>query len=457
MQDRYSTNVMSQGPIVNFIVWRRSVLLMFFSASLGAFIFFLIGDVWTTFGHMRDMQQFATWNASYSQWKNQTTTGLQEIHCQEIDIHFESVLKSYARTHVVHAHSCAEMKGNGMKCEDQVDRVIIGCWKPGFLPGGNLCQEAISDHCPYACNLAKCRDTRNATLDYTSFSIHFARAMLYKLMEQFTRGELFKLALSGIAKFVTVILTFGACLCWADWPRSRLMLFFAWFVTFSAPFIRSVVFTPTFIDWDDIESELNMYVNTTDHHFGLSTNMQRVFNMTGLTCDSNDLEQKVHKTWEDIHHQVNYWCEHLQSVSGWCPWSDVLHKCARQCQFLTNYMGIGDVSTKEARKQNEKLCGMINDTDTKVSLDTEQCERGVRCGLDQELCFHGIRSLQWSAFISPTAACCTLRGTRAVKSCVTDQGCGATIVPARSIHCAHALDVYAHGVGMWCVRCPGHR
>jgi len=83
MQDRYSPNVMSQGPIVNFIVWRRSVLLMFFSASLGAFIFFLIGDVWTTFGHMRDMQQFATWNASYSQWKNQTTTGLQEIHCQE--------------------------------------------------------------------------------------------------------------------------------------------------------------------------------------------------------------------------------------------------------------------------------------------------------------------------------------------------------------------------------------
>lgn len=156
------------------------------------------------------------------------------------------------------------MKGNGMKCEDQVDRVIIGCRKPGFLPGGNLCQEAISDHCPYACNLAKCRDTRNATLDYTLFSIHFARAMLYKLMEQFTRGELFKLALSGIAKFVTVILTFGACLCWADWPRSRLMLFFAWFVTFSAPFIRSVVFTPTFIDWDDIESELNMYVNTTD-------------------------------------------------------------------------------------------------------------------------------------------------------------------------------------------------
>jgi len=92
--------------------------------------------------------------------------------------------------------------------------------------------------------------------------------------------------------------------------------------------------------------------------------------MTGLTCDSNDLEQKVHKTWEDIHHQVNYWCEHLQSVSGWCPWSDVLHKCARQCQFLTNYMGIGDVTTKEARKQKEKLCGMINDTDTKVSLDT---------------------------------------------------------------------------------------
>jgi len=33
-------------------------------------------------------------------------------------------------------------------------------------------------------------------------------------------------------------------------------------------------------------------------------------------------------------------------------------------------MGIGDVTTKEARKLKDKLCGMVNDTDMNVSLDT---------------------------------------------------------------------------------------
>jgi len=148
------------------------------------------------------------------------------------------------------------------------------------------------------------------------------------------------------------------------------MLLLAWAVTFSAPFLRSVVPTPRLIDWDGIDSELNAYVQATDHHFELSIRMQKVAKMAGLTCHSDVMEQKVYQSWKNTHHKVNYWCGQIHSATGWFPWSGLLHKGSQQCQVLTNYMGIGDIATGETRKQKDKLCGMINETETNVRLDT---------------------------------------------------------------------------------------
>jgi len=371
--------VMKQGPVVNFIVWRRSVLLVLLLASLGSFIFCLIGDVLTINGHIKNMQQFSTWNASYSEWKRQTVAGLKEIDCQEIDIHFHSVLSSYGVSHEVLATSCPEiMKHGGIRCEDHVDKVIVGCWQPGF------CQETISYNCPHACKASRhnptgnwCRDTRDARLDYTSFSLDFTKAMLYKIMEQFTRVELYKIIVSGIGKFAAVILTFNACLRWEDLPRSRWMLVLAWAVTFSAPFLRSVVPTPFLIDWAGIDVELKAYVQATDHHFELSTRMQNVSKMAGKACHSDVMEQRLHNTWKETHHKVHYWCGQVQSSTSWFPWSDLLKRGAQQCQVLTNYMGMGDVAAGETWKQKEKLCGKINETETNVTLDIDTVKEVV--------------------------------------------------------------------------------
>jgi len=71
-------------------------------------------------------------------------------------------------------------------------------------------------------------------------------------------------------------------------------------------------------------------------------------------------------TWAMTHHKVHWWCGKVQWGATWFPWSSTLHKGAMECQVLTNYMGVGDVGTKDVRREKDMLCQAINNTHTDV-------------------------------------------------------------------------------------------
>lgn len=358
---RLNHEVMEQHTVVNFMVWRRSVLLLLFLASLGAFTFSLLGDNWTAFDHMQDMQSLSHFKVSFQEWRKQARLQLPFTNCVDIDVHFTSILTSMSEVHQVVGKTCPELLQRGLTCQDLVDKAVIGCWKPG------LCQETLFEHCPSACgHTGFCRDVRNArSLDYSSFTLEFVKAILYKLIEQLSKAELQKLVFSMISKFVACLLMLRAAICWADWPRSNRYVLWAWLVTFTAPFLRSIVPTPLLIDWVPIAGHMEEYLQTTDRHYDLANRMQTIAQVTGLSCSGHRLEEQTDKLWQTTHHKVHWWCGKVQWAAHWFPWSPMLQKGATECQVLNNYMGVGDVATLEAREQKERLCKVINTTHIK--------------------------------------------------------------------------------------------
>merc|ERR1719356_109567 len=88
LQREYSASTMGIRPVVNFIVWRRSMIVLLALFNLGAFGFSLFGDNWATFRHMRDMRQASDFRVSYSGGREDTFASLPEVGCEEVDAHF---------------------------------------------------------------------------------------------------------------------------------------------------------------------------------------------------------------------------------------------------------------------------------------------------------------------------------------------------------------------------------
>lgn len=366
LRERYSFMVMEQHAVVNFMVWRRSVLLLVLLACLGAFIFSLVGDTWTAFSHMEEMRNISKFEVSFEHWRHQTIEQLPYVSCADIDANFETVLKSMSIAHEVVALSCTELLQHGIGCDDLVEKVVVGCWQP------SLCHEAVHDHCPQTCAATdRCRDTRDSgSFDYRAFTIAFTKAMLYMLIEQLSKAELQKLMFSMAAKLVASILMLQATIHWGDWHRSNRLALWAWLVISSSPFLRSIVPTPLLIDWGPIDIHMERFVNMTDEHFDLTNRMTQLAHVAGLSCNGHHMEEKMANAWETAHHKVHWWCDKVKTGAKWLPWSQMLQKGALECQLLTNYMGVGDVATVQAQVQKERLCRLINNSRVKEPLSS---------------------------------------------------------------------------------------
>merc|ERR1712048_959222 len=132
--------------------------------------------------------------------------------------------------------------------------------------------------------------------------------------------------LSMVSKLVAFILMLQAAIHWVDWPRSNRLVFWAWLVTFSAPFLRSVVPTPLLIDWGPIDRDLDEYLRVSDHHFDLENRMESLAHVAGLTCHNHRMEEKVQTTWEETHHKVYWWCGKVEWGHQLFPWSNTFEK-----------------------------------------------------------------------------------------------------------------------------------
>jgi hypothetical protein len=352
--------VNAQHSLINVMVWRRSVLLVLFLCSLATVGFAIVGDFWTTFTHMQTMGRMSDFVISYETWRYEELLHLGNVSCSRIDAHFKGVLESMSMNHNVKAHDCTNLYRIGL-CEKTVDHAVEGCWEPG------LCQEAIKDHCPSTCTgRESCWDTRDAKrVDFTAFTGAFAKSILYKLMAQVSYAQLQKQVISVLFKLVACLLMLRAATLWADWSKSNRLVLWAWLVMFSAPFLRSIIPTPRLINWDPIEADLEQYVQTVDHHFNLSPRMLKLADAAGMNCHDHKMETMVNETWRDTHGKVRWWCGKIDWGSRFFPWSHALEQGTKECQVLTNYMGIGDIATGEATIEKDQLCQAIHDSHMK--------------------------------------------------------------------------------------------
>jgi hypothetical protein len=358
LSEEYSQTTLTVRPVVNFIVWRRSLILPLSLACLGAFGFGLFGDNMSTLRHMRDMHEVSNFHVSYEVWKEKTMRDLPRINCEDIDGHFAQRLERRKDTHDMVADTCSGLLQAHITCEDPVSKAVSGCWEPGF------CSAKIADNCPLACTGEHtCADTRDAgAFTYEKFTAAFGKAMVYMLMEQLSKAEFQKLLFIVFTKLVTAVLLILASVNWANWSLSHRFLLWAWMVTFCAPFLRSVVPTPILIDWEPIDHQLEAFLIATNQHYNVSSRLDSLAHVAGISCKDHKLEQNVDGSWEMAHDNTVWFCGKVASASWWFPWSSVLRKGKDECSVVTREIGFGDDATKLVDKDKEKLCGLINST-----------------------------------------------------------------------------------------------
>lgn len=367
LRDYYSTNVMEQHTVLNFIVWRRSTLLSLFLMSTAALGFAAFGDNWVAYQHMQEMQELSQFNTSYEAWKLETEGRLDIVECSKIDQRFVSVLNSMESAHHLHGHTCAEVVASGIKCTDTLASVIDGCWQPG------LCQELVSGHCPGVCGSElMCRDTHGGKdLSYAAFTTDFMASILHKLMEQLSRAELAKSIFTMIAKFIASLFIMQAAMHWADWTRSNRLVLYAWLCTFSTPFMRSVVPTPLLIDWAPIDEHMNLFLLETDQHYNVTGQMKQLGDLVGLSCSDTVLEDNVRNTFKKTDKKFHWWCSKVKTAAVWLPWSKTVQRSASQCSMVSDYMGVGGSVTVETQKKKAEVCGFFNTSHVKKGpMDT---------------------------------------------------------------------------------------
>lgn len=310
------------------------------------------------------MHSISSFDVSFDRWKADTLSTLPNVSCSEIDEHFSGVLTSLSKVHHVTAKDCSALLLFGAKCTAPMDRVVAGCWEPG------LCQEPLSSQCPSACtHEIWCKDTRNIqALNYVAFTIDFAKAILYKLVEELSWAQLREqVVFSTVAKLTACVLMCTAATFWADWKRSNRLVLWAWVITFSAPFVRSIIPTPILINWGPIDAQLERYMQVTDEHFDMTNRMNELRDVAGMICNTEYIDALVISNWQRSHKDLNWWCGKVDSGSTWFPWSSNLQKGAEYCRLVNNYLGIGDILGVRGGREKSHLCSTVEQSHMKIT------------------------------------------------------------------------------------------
>jgi len=136
----------------------------------------------------------------------------------------------------------------------------------------------------------------------------------------------------------------------------------AWLVTFGAPFMSSILPTPVLINWAPIDQQFEEFLKVTNQHYNISARMETLTKVAGVSCSDHAMEDKVDRTWSDVHQNTLMWCGKLTAASQWFPWSTTLKKGSEECQVVTNEIGIGDDATQLVGANKQRLCRLINST-----------------------------------------------------------------------------------------------
>eukprot|EP00931_Biecheleriopsis_adriatica_P064433 TRINITY_DN39210_c0_g1_i2.p1 TRINITY_DN39210_c0_g1~~TRINITY_DN39210_c0_g1_i2.p1 ORF type:complete len:741 (-),score=124.23 TRINITY_DN39210_c0_g1_i2:64-2286(-) len=326
----YSKTLTKKTAVVNFLVWRRSALVVLvilsFLYSLSS-IFDVEYAIWRT----ADLNKGSVFQMNYTTWSKKTFDQLPAVDCELVDEAFEDFLTTTLPNTVRVPYSgmvmqldapqsCAQLVATspqacGRLLNDELGRSVLeysygNCvWR--------TCQVQMDKLCPVACGKSpkdSCKDTRRGQgTSYLDYARALSEAQVQKLQGQASSLEVAKAVFLLIVNFVVLGLVVKSASLWINWHSSWRWLLFSWLVSLVAPFIVSSIPLRFLVRWESVDTDFLEFMQNTKEHFGLQDKLEALKGDDGSSLCFMHADDLM-KQWNTAKGKVQSLCKIVDSV-----------------------------------------------------------------------------------------------------------------------------------------------